>query len=162
MSILFLDIDGVLCSSRSAVALGGLPQDFSPESVRLFDPCALGLVRQVCNDTQCSIVLSSSWRIRHDWREMKRVLELPLIGATPDGKSLRTSDSRTPPWLDSEIEFVRGHEIAAWLMANGSPDRYAILDDEPDAGVGHAGKFVQTRFENGMQWQHYQRLMTLL
>lgn len=158
MSVLFLDIDGVLCSSRSCVALGGMPSDFSPESVRRFDPCALGLLRQVCEETQCSIVLSSTWRLNHDWRDMKRVLELPLIGETPHG-----GFARTPKGEELEIANTRSAEISAWLQLNDAPDRrYAVLDDDPDAGTDHKPYFVQTDFRDGMQWRHYERLMAML
>lgn len=109
--VLFLDIDGVLNSHRSCYALGGFPHGFDKVHRARFDEVAVALVRDVCRETDCSIVLSSSWRIIHSVHECANGLDLPIFDATP-----------TTPG-------IRGNQIKEWLTAHPEVVQYAIVDD---------------------------------
>ena len=143
--ILFLDIDGVLNSGRSAIALGGMPHGLAPEQLAKFDQVALGLVRRLCADTGCQIVVSSSWRRLHGWRDIGAALGLPVVGDTPQLNNV-----------------PRGGEIAAWMEQNGTPGRWAIVDDDSDMLPEQMSRFVQTDFNNGIGWEQYVQLAELL
>ena len=111
MKVLFLDIDGVLNSRRTAVAFGSYPHKLA--HLERFDHAALGLVRRLC-EAGVSVVLSSSWREEYQHSEIGRALDLPIIGGTP------------------VLSGSRGSEIAAWLVEHEDVRTWAIVDDDPD------------------------------
>ena len=126
MKAIFLDVDGVL-NNFSLIRQNGF--DY-------IDPSMVGLVGQVVRRTEAEIVLSSTWRIMPEDRAMVvdalRSHGLSLHGSTPS------------------IYGPRSNEIAEWLRENGSVERYAILDDEDDAGIGMGESFFQTDPEVGL------------
>lgn len=144
MKVLFLDIDGVLNSHRSAYAFGGFPFDVDKHRNR-FDEVAVALVRNVCKASGAQIVLSSSWRTDKDWQRIGRGLDLPIVDRTP--------------YLHPG---PRGAEIAAWLAAHPEIEDYAILDDDGDMLDEQRPFFVQTTHEDGVTFALMQRLAALL
>jgi hypothetical protein len=144
MKVLFLDIDGVLNSHRSAYAFGGFPFDVDKHRNR-FDEVAIALVRNICTASGAQIVLSSSWRTDKDWQRIGRGLNLPIFDRTP--------------YLHPG---PRGAEIAAWLAAHPEVDCYAILDDEGDMLAEQKPRFVQTTHEDGLTFALAGKLAALL
>ncbi|MDB5822198.1 MAG: hypothetical protein JWR21_902 [Herminiimonas sp.] len=124
--VLFLDIDGVLNSRRSVVAFKGYPHSFSGECKGRFDWVAVALIRQLCEETGCSIVLSSSWRILHTVHECANGLDLPIFDKTPN------------------LGGPRGLEVNAWLAEHPEITHYAIVDDNSDMLLDQMENFVQT------------------
>lgn len=141
--VVFLDIDGVLLSHRSCLALGGWPNDLSLASLAMFDPVALGLLRAFCETSGAVLVLSSTWRLHHSWREVGDALLLPLVGQTP------------------RLLGPRGKEIAHWLDQQPEPVRYAILDDDSDMLPSQMPYFVRVPGDNGFTWPEFLRLCSL-
>jgi hypothetical protein len=150
--VLFLDIDGVLNSRRTCEAFGGpltggFPHGFDTKNMALFDHAAIGLIRRLCETTDASIVLSSSWRIIHSVHDCANGLDLPIFDRTP---SLN--------WHGR----VRGDEIAAWLADHPEVERYAIVDDDADMLQDQKPFFVQTDFQEGLTWANYESLQCIL
>lgn len=105
MKVLFLDIDGVInCASTN----------FKSEHWPL-DHYMAFMVGKIVLDTDCQVVLSSSWR-HH-----------------PDG--MKEVEKRVCKLLDktgkSETRF-RGNEIKEWISNHPEVTKYAILDDDSD------------------------------
>ena len=101
--VLFLDIDGVVGSMYTH---GGDIQ---------FDPVHVSLVRSIIKETECLVVLSSTWRLS----SQGRLHAGALLGAPFD--------------VTPSISFLqRGLEIEAWLKAQEGEVRYAIIDDDDD------------------------------
>lgn len=146
MKALFLDIDGVLNSQRSCHALGGYPHGFDELNMAMFDLVAIGLIRRVCQKTGCVIILSSSWRIIHSVQDCANGLSLPVIDRT----------------LSLPGPARRGDEIAAYLQQNPSITQYAIVDDDSDIMPEQLKFFVQTDGREGLLWDDYERLLTIL
>src|SRR5690606_20696318 len=119
VKVIFLDIDGVLNSTRSSAALGGMPWPGlkKERDWQLFDPVAVGLLRRACEKTGAVCVLSSSWRALLDdfgLQDLAQRLGVKIIGRT------RTTQGGE----------IRGKQIADWLEAHPEVDAYAILDDD--------------------------------
>lgn len=145
MKILFLDIDGVLNSRRTAVACNGYPYDFSDEEMERFDPIAIKLIRKLCKETGCSVVLSSDWRFSFTAHHTANALDLPIIDTTP---ILQNSK--------------RGCEINAWLSDHPEVTHYAIVDDNNWMLPEQQCNFVQTNEEFGLTLRDYLDLKAIL
>ena len=141
--ILFLDFDGVINSVRSATAFGGFPWNVKRESLKLFDPVGIALIKKVCDKTGCKIVLSSTWRMCFTCKELSEALDLPIIDATP------------------RLHKSRGYEIGEWLIKN-KPEVFAIIDDDGDVLKKQLPFFVKTNNKNGVMFEDYLRLLEIL
>jgi hypothetical protein len=144
MKILFLDIDGVLNSQRSCVAFHGFPHDFTPKDMGMFDMVAVGLIREACKETGCSIVLSSTWRKFSTAAETAAALDLPVIDCTP------------------VLNKARGFEINAWLAEHPEVTSYVIVDDDSDMLDFQRPYFVQTDFQTGLSLENYAQIKQVL
>ena len=141
MKLIFLDIDGVLNSARTAIAFGKFPLDLTPEDFKLFDHVALGLMQRLAKEG-VKFVLSSTWRRHHNFDDVGKFLDLPIIAATP------------------VFNFSpRGREIFVWIneeIKNGREiTNYCIVDDDSDMLASQKPHFVQTLFEEGFSYQNY-------
>lgn len=144
MNILFLDIDGVLNSKRTSVAFDGSPHSFSPKDMLRFDMVAVGLIRTLCAQTNCSIVLSSDWRYDFTAHQVANALDLPVMDVTP------------------KLPGSRGFEINAWLSAHPEVIRFAIVDDIAQMFDCQSANFVQTDDECGLSLRNYLDLLLIL
>lgn len=143
--ILFLDIDGVLNSTRSVTAFGNYPHPHDIEvSQSRFDWVAVGLIRKLCQETGANIVLSSTWRKGGNRQKLAKILDLPIVGETPE-----------------KIGGHRGYEIAEWLKSH-SPKKFAIVDDDTDMLESQLPFFVNTSHEEGLLYSDFKKLRDLL
>jgi len=148
MKVLFFDIDGVVNSERSSLALNGYPHDFSEADLARFDHVAVALVRRLCRVTKSVIVLSSTWRMYFTPGQVSEALDLPVIDKTPDLGSYDT----------------RALEVNAWLAEHPEVTAFAIVDDVPvfDASPELQARFVQTDPRIGISLDDYRQLRHLL
>lgn len=120
MTALFLDIDGVICTTLSThlSALLRLPLER-----QVFDPLALFWLRRLVRRTRAKIVLCSSWR---DALEVDDPLCRAFIGNLYDCLARNGT-----PIVDAAPRLPsgnKGEEILAWLAGHPGT-RYVILDD---------------------------------
>ena len=118
--VIFLDIDGVLCTPLS-FRLNSLLR--LPVERQRFDPIALFWLRRLVKRTGAQLVLSSSWRnglyVDDDWC---RAITQNLYDRLARNKT---------PLMDATPIHDRGDkstEITAWLEQHPHT-RYIILDD---------------------------------
>lgn len=142
--VVFLDIDGVLNSLGSVLALG--------DPSHHLDPVSVGLVARLCKETGAEIVVSSSWRIGRTVQTLQN--ELDRLGATKlaDRFIGRTGDGHNGH---------RGRQIREWLQTNGQRP-YVILDDDSDMLPEQQPFFVHTTWEDGFRAQHYRAALKIL
>lgn len=79
MKVLFLDIDGVLNSHRTAVAFGGIPHTTANNGRARLDEVAIRLIGGIARAAGAVVVLSSTWRKHADWLDYGPALDLPII-----------------------------------------------------------------------------------
>lgn len=122
MKVLFLDIDGVCNNARTFQG---------SQELYGIDPYMAFLVGKIKLDTDCEVVLSSSWR--HSPEGVSRVEEriCKLLDTTGTARS-----------------GFRGDEVREWLYRHPEVTRYAILDDDSDFH-GHQPLF-KTTWELGL------------
>lgn len=109
--IIFLDIDGVMNSVNERKLH---PEDFG--KMYGIDPKPVAILNDLVKKTGAEIVLSSTWRLDDDYKEVMAKAGINVIDRTP--------------YLVGEI---RGEEIDQWLEEKGKDvDVYAIIDDDSD------------------------------
>lgn len=140
--ILFLDVDGVLNSTRTCVAFGGYPMQL--DHLAAFDQVAIRLLQRLCDSAGVQIVLSSAWRNHCRFEDAARAFGLPIIDKTGNGPS------------------PRGRQIQEWLDAHPEVERYAIVDDDADMLPEQMPHFVNTSGHDGITWGDFTKLCKLL
>jgi hypothetical protein len=155
-SILFLDIDGVMNSTKFMVAQGAAGKWDHPnwpcdDWSNQIDPIAVGLLSEIVVRTGAQIVISSSWRIArphvHIWRDLRRH---GFVGEVIDAT----------PHCSGE---PRAFEIVAWLKHRiESVTLFAIVDDDIDAGFGMEDRFVRTEHAHGLTRSDTDKLIAIL
>lgn len=142
MKIIFLDIDGVICTYRShfANAGSGLMLDW--------DATSCDLLRVLCRRTDARIVVSSTWRLGHHhddlFRQLRKYNLFDHLFASP------REDSLGVHWRTASIPGqVRGVEVDEWLTRHSAVSNYVILDDSTDFLPHQMERFVNTEHVEG-------------
>lgn len=141
MSILFLDIDGVLNSTSYWRDNGPLPMG----KAGALDPEAIARLNTIICETGCRVVLSSSWRGPQ--------LRLRSVGVMLRERGFLFHLHDGTPWHDHGCE--RHCEITSWMTLNREEgERFMVLDDDTDAfrpDFAPLGCFVNTNYLVGLQ-----------
>lgn len=150
--ILFLDFDGVLNSAAYARREG-------KGGILGLDPETMPHLQRIVDETDCSIVVSSSWRIGTMLSELRGNLiaagmrhPCPVRDATPVLDSVSKGGVM--------ISRIRGDEVQAWIDASGYEGRYVCLDDDSDFHPHQP--LVKTQWETGLTAEHADRCIALL
>lgn len=114
--IIFLDIDGVLCTLRQSYASGELG------AFAGLDPVALTFLNRICKTYHCKVVISSTWRYDSTRDHFYRLF---ACGGYIDLACALADNWRT----ESIAQSSRGHEIENWLLTNDPDAEYLIIDD---------------------------------
>jgi len=117
--ILFIDFDGVMVTDRYLEQLSVANSPLRDEYGAKFDPVCVENLRQIINNTDADIVVTSTWKMNlrvEGLQQMWQARHLPgkVIGVTPNIDPIH-----------------RGDEIQAWLDTQTGAVRYAIIDDCP-------------------------------
>ncbi len=105
MAVIFFDIDGVL--NRT---------DRKPsKKARVVEPQLLERFKKLLNETEATVVLTSTWRHDPEGLRDARRLDIPFDDVLPD---LRPQS--------------RAKEVEAWLHGHEHSGRIAIIDDDDD------------------------------
>lgn len=135
MKVLFLDIDGV-CNSEESFRKSP-NQHFPIDSYMAF------LVGKIALDTNCKVVLSSSWRHHPESVQYINDRVVPIMDTT--------GSEPLDPTRPSGVENCqRGREIKVWLHAHPEVTQYAILDDDSDMLPEQFPNFFKTSWKTGI------------
>lgn len=152
MKVLFLDIDGVLnCSFTFARRHARWLESGNPVKEGEFafplghlDEELIANLNTIVEQTNCKIVISSSWRIAHTPQE---------IAGWLNEKGFKYPESiidRTGRAPMEERDNERGWEVQKWVEDN-DVDQYCIVDDDSqDIRPMHPDNFVQTSGKVGL------------
>lgn len=147
MKVIFLDIDGVLNCHRTCLAFGGMPFKADQHGVSMLDGVAIALIRNIAKAADAKFVLSSTWRILNDFRDVGDGLGIEIIDQTARGSA------------NGEL---RGNEIQDWLDLHENVSHYAIIDDDVDMLASQMNNFVKTSGFDGFTWKNAEELAKIL
>lgn len=133
MKIIFLDIDGVLCTTGyyKQYDFETYRQKLNLNSVRLFN--------QIVEHSGAKVVLSSTWRLGNDYKYNRTLYHFYKYGVRCQfiGKTKTYLNILKSYNLKIEHKLTRGYEIAEWLyeaktIKNLNIESIVILDDDSD------------------------------
>lgn len=148
MKIIFLDMDGVLCTHRAFFAQGefGIMRALDREAVQL-----LNVLCEISDVEEVRYVLSSTWR-KYNTREW---MESHL-------KSFGWTGSFHDDWATKSLNGIRGLEVNEWLSRHSEVTNYVIIDDDSDFMEEQKSHFVQTHVYDGISFDNFIRAVNIL
>ncbi len=150
MNIIFLDIDGVLCTHRARASHG-----LNSTQNKCLDPVACRFVAQLIKEFDAQVVISSTWRMqgRDQFVDvLLRAGQSELINALHQN------------WATDKGGRCRGEEIQVWLDSARlkSVSHYVILDDDSDMLSKQMPNLVKTNGYNGLSFGDYLKARQIL
>ncbi len=153
MKLIYLDIDGVLCTHRASAAIG------ETGTMDYLDPIACKLVERLITEFEAKVVISSTWRLTHSKREMYQLFRCAGHHVIADALHERwtTPHPRTGK--------RRGHEIEISLSEIENHEHvtaYVILDDDNDMLEYQQPFFVKCDTYDGIGFRQYEQARGIL
>lgn len=132
MKILFIDFDGVVSTFEKGWRL---------------DEEKLSLLKEIIDNTNAKIVVSSSWKVGYN--DVDNFIE--TLGGRRESETIKNNGNMFQ-WFCNNIYDItdsngswRGDEIQRWIDAHEEEiESYAILDDDSDMRENQLFNFVQT------------------
>lgn len=169
MKVIFLDVDGVLNSTRHFETLQNLYDNGERQwNGRLlerplfsyFDPQAVEALNWLVRKSKASLVISSTWRLMGVPRLRAKFklegVKAPLVSRTPDSFELAA------PGSTKIVSLMRGQQIEAWLhQTSYRVTSFVILDDEDDMDK-YLPRLIQTSSDAGLTMAGAQRALAML
>lgn len=150
MKIIFLDMDGVLCTHRAHYAQGGhgLMQVLDREGIEL-----LNVLCEISDVEEVKYVLSSSWRgvYSREWMET----HLKKFGWTGQFHD---------DWATKRLHLhgPRGMEVNEWLSRHSEVTKYVIFDDGTDFLEEQKPFFIHTHVYDGISFRNFEKAVSVL
>lgn len=156
MNILFLDIDGVICTLRSHIAFG------TGIMMQAWDITCCHMIKKLCKECDFKIVVSSTWRNGRS-HDCKMQLVIYGLGDYIYGGDDFLKDSyiewKTPKKMDNTF---RGNEIHWWLNEHPEVKNYIILDDDSDFCEYQKPFLIQTDSYEGFSARDYVKIYDMM
>lgn len=149
--VIFLDIDGVLCTARSHMAFGGTK---AHGFMQHLDPVGVKLIESLCDETGAEIVISSTWRVYHDYQSMLAI----FMNAGMAAPNLHTQ------WKTRDEKKIRGrgNEIDQWIKDHNFQGSYVIIDDDSDLLEYQKPYWIACNADDGLSWTGYKKALKIL
>lgn len=125
INVLFLDVDGVVNSSKTAQMA---------DSFFGIDPYLAFLIGNMVDDLDLKVVLSSSWRNSEEGVRIIKEKVCAIMDVTPNIRGAS----------------IRGDEIKLWLDKHPEVEKYAIIDDDTDFLKEQMPNFFKTSWDTGV------------
>lgn len=148
--IIFLDMDGVLSSTRAWI----VNRDVDLPD-RWLDPVACKLLAILCEETGAIIVVSSTWRLSETRTSFGAILQRNYCPAAlhEDWRTLQIGSSQS-------AGPGRGIEVREWMARHPEVTDYVILDDNTDFFPDQP--LVLTDSHNGLGYEHFREARRIL
>lgn len=155
--IIFLDFDGVICTTRSHFAYS------STLLHRHLDVVAVKMIERLVENSKAKIVISSTWRNHFDQEAINFMLCNAGMREVPFHTCWKTPrlSHRDGSAMSPGSSIFRGDEIAAFLKDHAC-ENYVILDDDSDFHEDQKARHVHTHEHNGFLYEHFEQAHKIL
>lgn len=140
-NIIFLDIDGVVCTPRASVAVG------DKGILTYLDPIVMGLLTKLVEDYNAEVVISSTWRQGRTFGDFHDLFAVSgfykMASALPWERKHEIKEQ--VQWKTKQLSGSRGNEIKDWIDTYGPIKNYVILDDDSDMLDEQKENFVHVK-----------------
>lgn len=153
-NIIFLDIDGPLCNSRTNEILPQVTTYYNLHT-RL-DKHGCELIYKLCKDFDCKIVITSTWR--EDFKHRFAIVSLFDNIVTGLGERIH-QDWRIPEGIG------RGSLVEKWIDFHSDEiNKYIIIDDwEHNFNLEYQKqRLILVNSDDGILWRDYQKCREFL
>lgn len=128
MKVIFLDIDGVLCTTNEFLMDKGKfhKKNFVPSFVNMpypFNSRCVGVLNEILLKTDAEIVLSSDWRKFWDLKKLDLIFRSSGVIKSPI--NVTTVDPVSMSWLEKN----RANEIGEFLLNHREITNWVVIDD---------------------------------
>jgi len=150
-SIIFLDIDGVLCTQYP-----WKPDVIAEDGYSAFNATCVQNLNRLIAQTKAKVILTSSRRINKTAAAFEEIMHRRGFRGEVAGKINEHTELN---------QSSRSEEIVAWLEKNGEPRRYVILDDDTrlaEIGERYLPHWVRTTYHRGLDEEALERALSLL
>ena len=152
--IIFVDIDGVLVTERSA-RIGNHQHGY----LGAFDPIAIKMLNQLADDFNAQFVFSTTWRSTYE-DHLIHVMNVAGLHTSHTYQIDSYKGSKdTPPYFTRRGKD-RHTEIFDWIIEH-NPLNFLILDDVV-IKKPISNHWVQTSPEDGISYKMYQQARSIL
>ena len=118
--------------------------------IELIFPDLAERITRICNETNCYIVWSSTWRKLNEYQDIEAAKEMFNRRGLPGDKLIGYTPQQGMSWNG----HCRGNEIRLWIKDNiyGKVIKCAVIDDRDDAGYNlpKCAKFFQINDQVGI------------
>ncbi len=160
--IFFLDMDGVINTSRVAVSKPG-DQAFSLYGH--IDPICVNYINRWADIIDTSygestrIVLTSTWRARHS---NYSTVDMMLSGMGVSPPAHHDFATRRTAMSINGVTDMRGFQINDWLREHPEETNWIIIDDDGDMMDEQKDRFIQTHYRDGILFKHHLQFETIV
>lgn len=128
MKVIFLDIDGVLCTTNEFLMdkVKFHKKNFVPSFVNMpypFNARCVGVLNEILLKTDAEIVLSSDWRKFWDLKKLDLIFRSSGVVKSPI--NVTTVDLVSMNWLEKN----RANEIGVFLLSHSEITNWVVIDD---------------------------------
>ena len=118
--------------------------------IELIFPELAERIKRICDETDCYIVWSSTWRRLNEYEDIENAKEMFNRRGLPGDKLIGYTPQQGMSWNG----HCRGNEIRMWINDNiyGKVTKCAVIDDRHDAGYNlpKCAKFFQINDQIGI------------
>lgn len=159
-NIIFLDVDGVLNTTRTCIANRGYKYRENEIYHKELDPIGAGILMRVLDEFDAKIVVSSVWRLGSVLENGPGTEHLLFNNFDELGLIPYLYKPDTNQWRTKLIQnHIRGTEVDMWLKDHGQNIKnYVIIDDDIDFLEHHRSHFVKTDANVGLTYKSYVRM----
>ena len=147
LKLLYLDIDGVVLPQRAYL----LPKQTT--IVRIFDPCAVSILNEICKETGALIVLHSTWIYSSFWNAISNS---DVVGHCVSQGIKEEYFFDVAPYCERDVWMER-HERIQLHINKHNPEQIFVFDDE-DLSAHFGSDFYKCDFEVGISWKHFMEI----
>ena len=121
MKLIFLDIDGVMCTT-SCYGRG----THNKWDAYMFDPKAVAVLNFILQETNAEIIISSDWRNNYTLQELREIFAHNFVFKGPIGFT-----PSSPLYKGNSLEEGRADEIKTWLTIHAWKNdiKWVAIDD---------------------------------